>query len=420
VPAAGTESVRPGASAHARKLVGRHERGPAIALPIWKEGLKKLLEEKELTQLTGEREQRQKRVLTSLARACLAEMDQTLMLNDSQRLRLEPLLEKAMVPLLEQRRQEYWSHSPQQLFQQAGKVQEDDLKDILDEVQRKRWQELLASSDTQTRNVAAPGATPPEVPDMEAAISAHLYKMFTAERARNLAAMLPRVEETQRVLSLPEDTVARLTTAAKGAVEESLAPWRQNTERYVRQTVQSATPKNILQTLAGTERASFGRAIDGGPEMSKVWQSALVEALDAAQQEKLKGVMQARESYRLKAMAGMSVGELDRRRRLSGDQCEKLETLLAKVLAKYQHDIERYMSPNWHLQYYHAMVPVAGIAQKEIEAVLTPRQWKLCKERDLPDAMQYWQGIENNHKNRLKNGARGNRVIFNGGMILNE
>ncbi|MGV3659818.1 MAG: hypothetical protein ACO1TE_06530 [Prosthecobacter sp.] len=399
---------------------GLSEEMHAAALPVWKEGLKKLLLEKELSQMSLEKEQRQKRALTAIARACLAEMDQTLMLNDTQRAGLEPLLEKTMEPLLEQRRQEYWSYSPQQLFQHAGKVREESLRPLLDEMQRKRWQELITSSETTTRNVAVPGGTQPEVPDMEAAISAHLYKMFTVERKRNLAAMLPKVEEAQRVLSLPEETVARLTTAAKGAVEESLDQWRLNTERYVRQTVQTATPKNILQALNGTERVSFGRPTDGGPEANEIWQAALRDLLDAGQREKLKTVIQARSAYRLKAMAGMSVGEFDRRRRLTNDQCARLEPLLKKVLTEYQPDIERYMSPNWHLQYYYAMVPVAGIAEKEMQAILTPQQWKLCKERDLPDAMQYWEGIENNHKNRLKNGAKGNGVIFNGGMIIDE
>lgn len=392
----------------------------ALALPVWKDGLKKLLQEKELTRMNEEKAERQARSLTALARACLAEMDQSLMLSDGQRGSLEPLLEKAMETLIEQRRQEYWSYNPQQLFQQAAKVREESLKSVLDQVQLKRWKELTSSNDNPTRNVVVPGGTQPEVPDMEAAISAHLYKMFTAERKRHLALMLPKVEEAQRVLSLPEETVARLTTAAKGAVEESLDQWRQNTERYVRQTVQAATPKNIIQALNGTERVSFGRSTDDGPELQEVWRTALRELLDAGQRKKLNTVIQARSDYRLKAMAGMAVGELDRRRRLTSEQCARLEPLLKKVLLEYQPDIERYMSPNWHLQYYYAMVPVAGVAEKEIEGILTPQQWKLCKERDLPDAMQYWEGIENNHKNRIKEGARGVRAIFNGGALLDE
>jgi hypothetical protein len=54
------------------------------------------------------------------------------------------------------------------------------------------------------------------------------------------------------------------------------------------------------------------------------------------------------------------------------------------------------------------MVPVAGVAEKDLAAVLTPEQMKNFKDRDLPDAMQYWEGIENNHKNRVKKEGGGN------------
>jgi len=101
-------------------------------------------------------------------------------------------------------------------------------------------------------------------------------------------------------------------------------------------------------------------------------------------------------------MAAMSVSELDRRRKLSAVQCGRIETALQQVLADYLPDIERYMSIQWFLQYYYALVPLAGVAEKEMQAILTPEQWKLCKERDLPDAMQYWEGIKNNHERRMK------------------
>jgi hypothetical protein len=397
-----------------------NEEQQAPALPVWKDGLKQVLTEAERTRMTTEKEQREQRSLVALSCACLAEMDRTLMLSDTQRTKLEPLLPPLLEPLLEQRRQQYWSYSPQQLFQNAGKAKPESVREILDDVQWKRWQEMTASNSSSPRNTAETNGTQPEVADMEAAISKHLYKMFLAERKKALDAMLPQVEEAQRVLALPEETVKQLTTAAKGAVEQSLGYWRQNTERYVRQTVQSATPKNILQLLAGTARVSFGRGNSDMPQATEVWQTALKEMLTPAQSKQLEAVAQARQGFRLRAMAGMTVAELDRRRRLSSEQCAKLEPQVQKVLAEYQPDLERYMSTNWFLQYYYAMVPVAGVPEKEMQGILTPQQWKLCKDRDLPDAMQYWEGIENNHKNRLKQGGNGNQFFFNGGMIIDQ
>jgi hypothetical protein len=406
----------------ANTYFGLNEEQQAPALPIWKDGLTQVLSDVERTRMTTEKEQREQRSLVALSRACLAEMDRALMLNDVQRLKLEPQMLTLMEPLLEQRRQQYWSHSPQQLFQNAGKARAETVREILDDVQWKRWQELTASNSSPSpRNTNDRTATQPEVPDMEEAISKHLYKMLLTERKKTLDAMLPQVEEAQRVLVLPEATVARLTTAAKGAVEHSLGYWRQNTERYVRQTVQSATPKNLLQLLTGTERVSFNRNNgDSGPQSTEVWQTALKAALTPAQLKQLETAAQARQDFRLRAMAAMTVAELDRRRRLSAEQCAKLEPHVKKVLVEYQPDLERYMSTSWFLQYYYALVPVAGVPEKEMQEILTQPQWKLCKDRDLPDAMQYWEGIENNHKNRLKQGGNGNQIFFNGGIMLDQ
>ena len=394
----------------------------AITLPVWTEGIKKLLTEDERTRMTTENSQRQQRASLAISRACLAEMDKTLALSQDQRTKLEPVLVGLMLPLLEQRRQQYWSYNAAQLLQNAGKAKEDVVRPILDDVQWQHWKKLVVSTSSSSRNTLPDmSGTFPEVADMEAAISQHLYKMFVTERSKTLATMMPQVEEAARLLSLPEPVVAKLTTAAKGAVESSLDYWRQFTENFVRQSVQTATPKNLLQALAGTERASFSRN-ETKPQDTEVWKSTLKATLSESQQKKLHQVIDERQNYRLKAMASMSASELDRRRKLSADQCAKIETALQRVLADYLPDMERYMSFQWFMQYYYALVPLAGVAEKDLQAILTPEQWKLCKERDLPDAMQYWEGIKNNHEQRIKQGARANgaQMLLNGGFMIDQ
>ncbi len=393
----------------------------ASKLPVWTEGIKKLLSEDERTRMAAENKQREQRSTMAISRACLAEMDKILVLSQDQRIKLEPLLMETMQPLLDQRRQQYWNYNAAQLFQNAGKVKEEKLRPILDEVQWKHWKELIVSNNSSSRtSLPDMNTTFAEVPDMEAAISQHLYKMFLTERSRTLAAMMPQVEEASRLLSLPEPAIARLTTAAKGAVETSLEYWRQFTENFVRQSVQTATPKNLLQALAGTERASFNRT-ENQPQNTDLWKTTLQKTLSESQQKTLQQAKDQRQDYRLKAMAGMSTSELDRRRKLSASQCAKIETAIQQVLSDYLPDIERYMSFQWYMQYYYALVPVAGVADKEMQAILTPEQWKLCKERDLPDAMQYWEGIKNNHEQRMKQGARANgNQIINGGILIDQ
>lgn len=394
----------------------------AIKLPIWTDGIKKLLTDEERTRMTAENKQREQRSSMAISRICLAEMDKMLALSQEQRTQLEPLLGELMQPLMDQRRQQYWSYNAAQLFQNAGKVKDEMVRAILDDVQLKHWKELVVSNNSSSRNTMPDmNGTFPEAPDMEAAISQHLYNMFVAERSRTLAAMMPQVEEASRLLSLPEPAVARLTTAAKGAVESSLEYWRQFTENFVRQTVQTATPQNLLQTLAGTSRANFSRQ-ETKPQNTDLWKAALQATLNEAQLKKLQHVADERQSYRLKSMAAMCVSELDRRRKLSADQCARIETAVQQVLAEYLPDIERYMSIQWFLQYYYALVPLAGVAEKDMQAILTPEQWKLCKERDLPDAMQYWEGIKNNHEQRKKQRAQANgpQIFINGGIMIDN
>ncbi|WP_395750409.1 hypothetical protein [Prosthecobacter sp.] len=401
---------------------GINEEQMAVRLPFWLDGVKKILSEEERNRMATENKEREQRGCLALARACLTEMDKMLGMNQDQRTRLEPLLAEMMRPLMEQRRQQYWSYNVIQLYQNAGKLGESKVRAILDDTQWKHWSELIAPGGSTSRSAMPDAnATFKEVPDMELAISQHLYKMYVAERKRTLAEMMPQVEEATRLLSLPEPAVEKLTTAAKGAVEHSLAYWRQFTENFVRQSVMTANPRNVMQALAGTERASLSRN-DIRPQNTDVWKSALQSVLNESQRKKLEQVAAEHSSYRLKAMAAMSVSELDRRRKLSAGQCAKIETAIQKILDEYLPDIERYMSQQWFLQYYYALVPVAGVSEKDMQAILTPEQWKLCKERDLPDAMQYWEGIKNNHDQRMKKGAQanGNRIIINGGIIFDQ
>ena len=393
---------------------GIAEEQQALKQPVWTDGIKQLLTEAERTRMATDTQQREQRTGLAISRACLAEMDKILVLTKEQRTQLEPMMVEIMQPLLEQRRQQFWNYNTAQLFQSAGKAKEEKVRAILDDVQWKHWQELVSSNgNTPRNNPTDMSATFPEAPDMEVAISQHLFKMFVAERERSLASMMPQVEEATRLLSLPAPAVARLTTAAKGAVETSMDYWRQNTERYVRQSVQTATTKSILQALAGTERVNFGRN-GNEAQNTELWKTALKTTLDEPQQKKLQQVVDQRRAYRLRAMAAMSASELDRRRKLSADQCAKIETAIQQVLSGYLPDMERYMSNQWFLQYYYALVPLGGVTEKQLQEILTPEQWKLCKERDLPDAMQYWEGIKNNHEQRMKQGARanGNQIII--------
>jgi hypothetical protein len=252
-----------------------------------------------------------------------------------------------------------------------------------------------------------------EKPDIEVEISRHLYQLGVNERKRLLEVMLAQVGDAKRVLNLPEEKVKRLTTAAKGAVEAAMEEWRTQVESWVRNSVERATPATVKATLANLARSSYN--VQGkGPQTQALWRDTVTALLSESERTAWKKVLDARKAYRNATMATMSVNELDRRRRLTPEQVQKVHQLVSAVLDDYLPDIERYMNHTWHLQYYYALLPLAGVKEADLKTALTERQWKLVQERDLADALQYWEGIESYHKQRMEQtkDAEGGAVLF--------
>lgn len=385
---------------------------------LWAEGLKKLFSEDELQRMQAGVSERKTRMSGALAAATLAEMDKTLALSVKQRADLEPLLRPLMEPLLRDETQEYWSYQAYQLFNTAAKVDEKKLATILDESQLKQWKTLVSASPNYTRSGGVTVNSgeldaEEEKPDIEVEISRHLYQLGVNERKRLLEVMLAQVGDAKRVLNLPEEKVKRLTTAAKGAVESAMEEWRTQVESWVRNSVERATPGTVKATLANLARSSYN--VQGkGPQTQDRWRDTVTALLSESEQTAWKKVLDARKAYRTATMATMSVNELDRRRRLTPEQVQKVHQLVSAVLDDYLPDIERYMNHTWHLQYYYALLPLAGVKEADLKSTLTERQWKLVQERDLADAVQYWEGIESYHKQRMEQNkdADGGAGIF--------
>jgi len=385
---------------------GVNDTDKPMKLPIWQDGLKKLFTAEETLRVKDGVDFRKKRMSGALASATLTEMDKMLSFDESQRKALEPLILEFMEPLMREEGEDYWSYQPYQLFKALEKVDEKKLQTILDEEQMKLWKKLITMQPQNSGRGIQPAVpsnnTTNAVPvDVEREISRHLHQMGIRERERLQELMLARVKDASRVLKLAPEKVARLTTAAKGAVEHDMDEWRNNVENWVRNAVQRATPNSIKQTLASMERTSYGNSSKGA-QNQPIWMEVQDALLSEQEHAKWQKVCDERQEYRVKAMAMMTVNELDRRRRLNQTQVEKVSKLVADVLKDYHPDIERYMSGNWFLQYYYALLPLAGVKEADMKAVLTEQQWKQWRERDMPDPEQYWEGIESYHKQRIK------------------
>jgi len=400
---------------HKNRLFGLAANDSLNQRLLWREGLKQLLTPEEWGQVKQSVEERKARGVLALARVALADADTVLSLTEEQRQALEPLVVPQMRQLIREETAKMWRVEDHQLQAAASKAPTEEVRAILDEAQTQLWQKLGLPTPQQ-RRVAAPAGEPAAQPPpgrsaaelatgLEAEISSHLHRRSLKQRAEHLQSMMTQVGDARRTLNLDPERTERLGLAAKGATEATMTGWRQKLESWTRAQIdEDATPETV-KVLLGTLESRNISFFSNREETSQqaVWQQTIEAVLSEQERAAWKKVIAERKAYRVRAWAGMAVFELDRRRRLGPQQCARLTKILAAVVEDYLPEIESSMSMSrswsWHLSYYSSLMPLAGAKTADLQAVLTPAQWKLVKERDLPDAQRYWSNIENRRKN---------------------
>lgn len=398
----------------------------------WTEGVKKLFSEDELKQAEQSAEDRKTRVRFALAKAALAEADLLLSLTAEQRRVLEPLVAPQMMNFIRDENVRSWRVEISQL-QMAARLPERQVRSILDEVQLQKWQKLGQKDpgQEQLRAAVIPNAAPARHGrsqaeaelEVAAEISRHLHKRSVKQRTENLNLMRAQVEDVHRTVNLAPEKLEKLTLAAKGAVEVDMIPWRQNLESWTRQQMPADTSpeaaKVLLANLETSGSFSFFFLNTGGPSTQDVWLHTLDDVLSKTERAAWDKVVAERKAYRVSALAGMAVVELDRRRRLAPQQCAKLGKILASVVEDNLADIESSMTSRlspWHLSYYSCLMPLAGAKTADLQEVLTADQWKLVKAQDMADAERYWRGVESRRK--LRQQIQRNNAIMPAPMIF--
>ena len=171
----------------------------------------------------------------------------------------------------------------------------------------------------------------------------------------------------------------------------------------MRSNLQNTRPQDVRAQLNGMlEDVGFGR--NPSPWDCSIWINAIKETLDEEQTKKWKAEQDARQEYRTHAVIGSVLYELDRRYRVSAAQMQQLEPMLKKVLADYEEDIRDYFSfdnGGWFLMSYYALLPVAGLEEKDAKSVFTAAQWKQWEAQDFPRLGNYWSNLKQNHENRM-------------------
>jgi len=382
---------------------------------VWKDALKTELSADEFARLTNLNKERSSRRSQALALLLISDLDRLIGFTATERDRLLPLALKparlltGMNTGAEEDGDEFnggvtnWYLQPGNFTAAALKMPEAEVRAILDPAQWARWQDYCKNRQENFYQPRVEKADPAKSDsDLEGLVNEFLHTAARDQEQRMVKSMLVRVEDATRIVKLQPDAVAQLSLAARGAVERTMGTWRNSLEEFINNNLQGVRASEFRERLAGMGNFSENISRDKSPQDQPLWKEAIKATLSTEQGELWKKELEARSAYRGRATAAMVLTELDRRRRLTTEQFQKLEPLVAKVIEDYSPDIARYLSNDWQLQSYSLLVPLTAIPAADLKAILTPAQAKLLLERDLAQVQGYWDGIKSYHAQRIQ------------------
>ncbi len=395
----------------------------AVQKAAWEEGVAKFLSAKEASRLRGMQEEYRERQSKALAGVLIAQLDEQVAFTEDQRERLRPLVEREVRAdpsvLPGEIGQPYYRINLGKLFVCGRTVKEEELKAILDETQRQRWQEVCNAKSAAPRvglvvaraltpaTKTAPPPQPGEPEDVENAISDHFHEKAATERKRLLAVHLVKAEDAARVAGLSAQATRQLAIAARGVAEGELAVWKANTDQTIRSQLRDVTPENVQQRLISLDRYSSGRRSSGDADLGMLWEATVNAELTEAQRAAWKKEIDARGAWRDEVIANLIMAELDRRIALTTEQGSKLEPQIAKMVKDYGPDIGSMFSSSysniWYLQSYSMFLPVMAVPEKELKGILTKEQWELWTGGvEFGNTTNYWENVQRLHTSRVK------------------
>ena len=378
---------------------------------VWKDALAQILTDAERKVIEDRRMEVRGRRADALAMILVGDLDRLIGFSDKQRDEFLALSSKRMLKLPEHYFNSpdnggYYSIDPGQMLQQLKGLKMEQVAAILDEGQMKRWKttsaDQLSRGNSYIRTKMDTGDLPkPEEMDeveMERILSSFLHREARKMKLKMLSQMEAQVEQIRRVVNPAPETVAILTTAAKGAAEEMAAGSINNLSSWVRQQFQNVKPSEVPGRLQNLQNPYFPERTQLPPP--KLWTAAVDRLLTSEQRALWKTELDAREAWRRKGLSAMVISDLEKRLILKPEQREKLHKKVAQVVADYEPDFTNYFSLGWHLQGYYAMIPIAMFTDKEMEEHFDKKQIETVKEKCLQNATQYAEMIRQQHKSR--------------------
>jgi hypothetical protein len=234
----------------------------------------------------------------------------------------------------------------------------------------------------------------------------YFVKLYHSQRDRLMSSMQEHVDEMVRVTSLSGAPLNLLQVAAKGAVERVLddrlhsSNWKQNLESNTRGSVEGVGAAFLKQRLDAMGENRFNTA---APEENELWLETLKTVLTDDQRKSYDSVLTERDAYRNRAIVQIVLAQLDATLRISGEQADKLEPLLAAVVKEYWIDYQRSFSgSNYAIYPYYLPVMLSGIPESDRKAVLTPEQLKQFDGDGQNRYNGWWENMKRQHDQRVK------------------
>ncbi len=376
---------------------------------VWREAEATILTTDERKQITEVRQALRLRRADALGQVLVSELDRLLGFDDKQRTALSKLAAPLMtgLPAYYFDTQENGGYYALDAGQMMGRLKDskDKLKEILDERQMKRWDSLSPENLSRggvVRETMDFGKLPPaeemnEV-DSERFVSAFLHREARKMKRRMFSIMESRVDVVIRAAPLPQESVAQLNTAAKGAAEQMSQVNISNLTSWVRGQCQNAKPADVISRLQNLYNPY---SIDRQQQADvPVWTSTVERLLSGPQREALKKDVEERDAWRGRAIAEMTLTEIEKRISLKQAQVEPLRKKIQETVLEYETEFTNYFSTGWYLQGYYSMIPAAMITEKEWESLLEKKQAETVREKCLGHTTQYVEMIRRNHDSR--------------------
>lgn len=292
-----------------------------------------------------------------------------------------------------------------------------ELAEILDDRQQRLVTKGLASleqgnsSQRSTEELKParkrhPAEGPADPSEVEAVVSQYLAQVSRDHAQRGLESLLRQVERVVRVLNLEDSARAALELAARGTAQAAVETHRTNQGRYVRSQIQGVGPENIHERLKTVGGYSFYM----GREGTTLVESTLDELIIEEQRKLLEAHQDELVKRRTEAILQMALTRMEKTAGLSGAQLEKLAELLRGVMQKYGPDIEQNFQSwgertPWYLQSYYLMLPLSGVAEADLKALLNEKQQGSWSEAATQGGGHYWEQIMSYHDRRMNSPA---------------